>query len=204
MRIAYIVEDGLSNISEDIIETLVQTTKELKKHVANVECVEIGNPQDAYHLLWEAFYLGGDQGQGTKKILSMLGVTKPSTLMQEFLHEAEKSILSVTQFRNLFREIDLYRIKLLESLQNYDVLISPVASTVAKKHGTALQECKDMTHCMIHSLTGWPVTVLRCGTSKDGLPIGLQIAAKPWQDHVSLALTTIIESITGGWQPPNI
>jgi amidase len=52
------------------------------------------------------------------------------------------------------------------------------------------------------SLTGWPGTVVRCGTSPEGLPIGVQLVAAPWQDHLTLAVARHLESTLGGWQPP--
>lgn len=96
-------------------------------------------------------------------------------------------------------EIDQYRIQMLEALKNYDILVSPVAATVAKAHGTV--ESKDLTHCMVHSLSGWPVTVVRCGTSSNGMPISIQVAAKPWNDHLCIAFAKKLEEMFGGWQP---
>jgi amidase len=49
-----------------------------------------------------------------------------------------------------------------------------------------------------HSLTGWPAATVRCGTSSDGLPIGVQVAAHPWRDDVALALETAL----GGYSEP--
>ncbi len=204
LRIAYLIEDSVSEMTCEVIDVMEQALKELKHCVAEIECVKIDCLKNTYRLLWEQFYLGSDQGQGTKNMLSMLGVDRPSPLMQEFLKQAEKSSLSVTQFRNLFREIDLYRIEMSQALKDYDILLSPVAATTAKLHGRTHQESRDMTHCMVHSLTGWPVTVVRCGVSSQGLPIGLQIAAKPWNDHMSLALGSKIESLFGGWKPSKL
>lgn len=204
LRVGYIIEDMTSNLDEDIQKSFQQTIEHLKSYVESVEPIQIECLKDTHRLLWESFYLGGDQGQGVKNTLKMLAIESPSPLLQTFLKEAEKSLLSTTQFKSLFREIDTYKIKIAEALANFDILLSPVAATPAKKHGTTLKECKDITHCMMHSLTGWPVTVVRCGTSQEGLPIGLQIAAKPWNDSISLALGSFIESITGGWKPPFI
>lgn len=202
LRIAYVLEDGVSSLSDEIIENLEQVVKVLQKHIAKVDPIQLECLKDSYRLMWEGFYLGGDRGEGLKNILRMLGVETPSPLLQKFLLSAEKNELTVTQFRNLFREIDLYRIKMLESLADYDILLSPVAATAAKLHGTASDECQDMTFCMVHSLTGWPATVIRCGTSPSGLPMGIQIAAKSWNDHLTIALAEKMESIFGGWRPP--
>ncbi len=52
------------------------------------------------------------------------------------------------------------------------------------------------------SLTGWPCVVVRAGTSPEGLPIGVQIVARPWREDVALAVAQRIESALGGWQRP--
>lgn len=53
--------------------------------------------------------------------------------------------------------------------------------------------------------TGWPVVVVRCGTSADGkLPIGVQIVGQPWREDVCLAVASYLESRSGGWQRPPI
>jgi amidase len=54
----------------------------------------------------------------------------------------------------------------------------------------------------VHNLTGWPAVVVRCGTSSEGLPIGVQIAARPWQDATALAVAAHLEATLGGWRPP--
>jgi amidase len=46
---------------------------------------------------------------------------------------------------------------------------------------------------MTHNLTGWPAAVVRCGTSKEGLPIGVQIAANPWREDITLAIARVLE-----------
>ena len=53
-----------------------------------------------------------------------------------------------------------------------------------------------------YSLAGWPCTVVRCGTAPEGLPIGVQVVARSWHDHVALALAGHLEAELGGWQPP--
>src|SRR5690242_562393 len=37
-------------------------------------------------------------------------------------------------------------------------------------------------------ITGWPAAVVRRGTSADGVPIGVQVSARPWQDATALAV----------------
>jgi len=54
------------------------------------------------------------------------------------------------------------------------------------------------------SINGWPVVVLRVGTSEEGLPIGIQLVGKPFQEHVVLAVAGFLEREFGGFMPPAI
>ena len=44
--------------------------------------------------------------------------------------------------------------------------------------------------------------MVRAGTSPDGLPIGVQVVARPWREDVSLAVAQYLEGALGGWQRP--
>ena len=44
--------------------------------------------------------------------------------------------------------------------------------------------------------------VVRAGVSPEGLPIGVQVVARPWREDVAVAVAQAIEHVLGGWQPP--
>ncbi len=100
--------------------------------------------------------------------------------------------------------MDQFRVEMLDFLHHYDVIICPVVATCAKPHGMALKEISDLTYTMSHNLSRCPGVVVRCGTSKEGLPIGVQVIAKPWHDEIALAVAKQLEDIFGGWQPSNL
>jgi amidase len=60
----------------------------------------------------------------------------------------------------------------------------------------------DFSYTVPYSLTGWPSVVVRAGTSPEGLPIGVQITARPWREDVALTVAEYIETQLGGWQAP--
>ncbi len=49
-----------------------------------------------------------------------------------------------------------------------------------------------------------PVTQVPLGLSKDGIPIGIQIAGIHGNDHVTIAVAMELERAFGGWTPPRI
>ena len=65
------------------------------------------------------------------------------------------------------------------------------------------------SYTMTHNLTGWPVAVIRAGTTSDPhthnkhkLPIGVQLAGRPWREDVVLATARILETAFGEWPRP--
>jgi amidase len=98
-------------------------------------------------------------------------------------------------FAGLLAQVDIFRMTMLGFISRYDVVISPVVAQPAMPHGTSLDAdvLPGFSYAMTHSLTGWPVVVVRAGTSPEGLPIGVQIAARPWHEHVALAAALHIE-----------
>ena len=80
-------------------------------------------------------------------------------------------------------------------IENY----SPFAGM---KHGTTYDILDSFSYTMSYNLTGWPAAVVRAGWMTGGLPIGVQIVARPWREDVALAVAKTIESACGGFQPP--
>lgn len=78
--------------------------------------------------------------------------------------------------RSLF-EWDRFRREMWAFMAHYDLLICPVAERPAGPHGSV--GAQEFIYTLPFSLTGWPVATLRAGTSPEGLPIGIQIAARP-------------------------
>jgi amidase len=153
-------------------------------------------------LLWETVFLGGDRGVGFEQDLRDIGAHTPSEEMAEFLRQASLVELSVTEVRRRLVEIDTYRMNMLAFMDSYDVVLTPAMPTAAKSHHHGLNEIRDFSYLMAHNLTGWPAAVVRCGTSAEGLPLGVQIAARPWEDATALAMAGHLEAALGGWRPP--
>jgi len=71
-------------------------------------------------------------------------------------------------------------------------------------HGESSAPWFGDTYSDVHNLTGWPAVVVRGGTSPEGLPIGVQLIAKPWREDVALAGARVVEAASGGWQAPDL
>ncbi|WP_221390991.1 amidase [Dyadobacter sp. NIV53] len=115
-------------------------------------------------------------------------------------------VASAARFTELVENLDASRSKMLQWLESYDIVISPVMASPAKPNPDNFdpkpRDPASYGFVGIYNMTGWPSAVVRAGVSPEGLPIGVQIIGRPWQEHVVLAVASFIESQTGGWQPP--
>ncbi len=94
---------------------------------------------------------------------------------------------------------DSFKQSLLTFMQDYDVILCPVSPYIAPLH-TAVP-IVDPSYTFPYNLAGFPAAVIRAGTSNLGLPIGVQIVGRPWEEHVVLAVAAFLEKALGGWRP---
>jgi amidase len=71
-------------------------------------------------------------------------------------------------------------------------------------HGSTYDRLPSFSYTMTYNLTGWPAAVVRAGTSSQGMPIGVQLAARPWEEHVALAAAHTVERALGGYRKPSL
>jgi len=83
------------------------------------------------------------------------------------------------------------------------VLLHPPAPTVAPRHGRTVGRIWWIQPMIAFNLAGLPVTQTPLGLGKRGLPLGVQVAAGPGRDHVSIAVALELERVFGGWSAPN-
>jgi amidase len=93
---------------------------------------------------------------------------------------------------------------MLGFLRDHDAIIAPAHAFAALPHGelTSPERSPGSSYSQAYNLTGWPSVVVRAGASPEGLPIGVQVVARPWREDVALALARRVEDALGGWRPP--
>lgn len=92
-----------------------------------------------------------------------------------------------------------WRLALSRVFDRFDVLLTPTAGIVAPL--AAETEMIETTRVMTRLTYGWtlggvPVLALPCGFSSTGLPVGLQLIARPWAESTLLALGAAFQQET--------
>ena len=83
------------------------------------------------------------------------------------------------------------------------VLLHPPLANVAPRHGHTHGRLYVTQPMAVFNLAAVPVTQVPLGLGSRGLPLGVQVAAAPGRDHVSIAVAIELERVFGGWVPPN-
>ncbi len=144
----------------------------------------------------------------TAQALSRAGVTVEERQPPQFVRDGRRiteawwglESLRGQDVVELLNAWDGYRTRMLQFFEEYDAVLCPVDSHPAPPFRE--RDPKRFDYTLPFSLLGWPVVTVRAGASKAGMPIGVQLAAKPWRDDVAMALGMAVERELGGWKAP--
>ena len=194
LRIAFFTDNGIVPADEDTDAAVRSAVNELASQVMSVEECRPAGIEESYGL--EMKLIGPDGGDALRRYLSAIGSTQTHPLLDGWLAKLEPCRTGINGFAQYWASLDLFRDRMFAFLGRYHAILSPVAAQPAVRHGTSIEDqiFRGFSYTMTHNLTGWPAAVVRCGTSRDGLPIGIQIAAHPWREDVALALARSIEA----------
>lgn len=126
--------------------------------------------------------------------------------VRAFLEMGE--LLLATHYLKAQRAQSLLRQDLKEALRGADLLLTPTAVVTAPRIGEESvqvgQEIVDVVGALIRltcpfNLTGLPALTLPCGFTQAGLPIGLQIAGRPFEEATVLRVAHAYE-VSAPWR----
>ena len=200
LRVAYFSDNGGAQPCSDTCRTIDRAVGALRE--AGVSVIE--DPPHGFedgHVIEEAI-IHADGGATVRRLLREAGTTETHPLIRRLEGTDESSALSDPELAALLTRRDMFRSRLLSFLEDYDALLSPTWATPALPHGTVDRGWPHTSFTHHYNLSGLPAAVVRAGTSSGGLPIGIQVAAGPWKEDVTLHVAGLIEEALGGWQPP--
>lgn len=122
----------------------------------------------------------------------------PPTTLSEF----REAIYQREQFTRIWEQFFV----------QWDVLLCPATPTAATRHDEpeliidGQKVPADESHSIsgsISPLTGLPSVVMPVGLDSQGLPIGIQLIGRRWEDERLLAIASSVAEITGGFHRPS-
>jgi amidase len=205
LRVAYYTDNGIVPCDPEVIATVMKAVDVLRD--AGVQSIEEAAPPE----LGNAHLIHGKLSAGSgvdaaRAGLKALGTEQISDYMEYVLKlSASRPPLSLSEFLQLTVEWDICKENMMRFMDNYDLIICPTTSIAAMPHRSTIEDHNiflSYTYSAIFNVTGWPAASVRCGTSAEGLPIGVQTAALPWREDIVLAAAQLLELALGGYQRP--
>jgi Asp-tRNA(Asn)/Glu-tRNA(Gln) amidotransferase A subunit family amidase len=139
-----------------------------------------------------------------------------SPIFNEFLSIAAAAPpFSAAELLDAWAEFDVLRARTLAEMSEHPVLLCPVSSVPAFRHGErswdidgqTVEYLDAMRHSQWFNVLAAPAAVVPVGrTNQDGgsgLPIGVQIVARPFQDETALGIAGVVDAAFG-YRPPSI
>jgi amidase len=199
LRAAFFVDNGDVPATPETAAVVKEAAKKIADLGAVITEARPERINEAYELYMGILWAGG---AWARRLLQKTGTQK--TLLEQRLSQFKA--ISIADYTALLERWDQYKSQMLKFWQNYDVLICPVNAHPAIPHGTTYEgrNLAAYGYTMAFNLTGWPSVVVRCGTSSEGLPIGVQVVAPPWREDLSLAVAQHLQTSFKGWRRAQI
>ncbi len=205
--IGYFEDDGFTPVTAETRAAVQRAAQTLVEQGFSVEPFRPEGLEEALRL-WHVLFIDG---------VSML-------LRQSYkdrdpdMHSIVREVLSLSEkdppmtaqrlLETLFGR-DVVRTRFLEQMERYPVFLCPVSAGPAFRHGErswiidgkTLDYPTPFAYSQVFNLLGNPAAVVPVGVSSEGLPIGVQIVGRPWDEERVLAIAACVER-AGGWKEP--
>ncbi len=208
LPIGYFEDDGLTPVTPETRKAVQEAAEALRKQGFDVRPFRPNGLEQA-RKLWELFFVRC--GAMFEEPLVRGRETKLSTVFQDFLARAHATPpLTAEELLNAWAESDIIRHKLLAQMQEFPLLLCPVCAVPAFRHverswtidGQQVEYLDAMRYSQWFNLLAAPAAVVPVGHSPEGLPIGVQVVGRPWEDEIVLKVASVIDHEFGYVSPP--
>jgi Asp-tRNA(Asn)/Glu-tRNA(Gln) amidotransferase A subunit family amidase len=208
INIGFFEDDGRTPVTQETRKAVERAASLLSSCGFELDSFRPDGLEEARERWWEFFGVAG--GMILEPMLQE-HESELSPIMEEFrsfIHAepapSGKSLLDAWLGRDAIRE------KILRQMRKHPVLLCPTAAIPAFRHGERewqiegrkVEYLDAWSYCAWFNLLGFPAVVVPMGASDDGLPIGIQIVGRPWEEEVVLAVAEELERERGRWQRP--
>lgn len=206
-RIGYFEDDGHSPVTAETRAAVQQAARALLDQGFAVDSFRPDGLEEALRL-WHVLFI-----DGVSMLLRQAYKDRESemySIVREIIGYSEKDppVTAQRLLDTLFGR-DVLRARFLEQMDRYPILLCPVSASPAFRHGErawtikgkSIEYLRSFSYSQVFNLLGNPAAVVPVGVSPEGLPIGVQIVGRPWEEERVLAVAACIER-AGGWKGP--
>jgi Asp-tRNA(Asn)/Glu-tRNA(Gln) amidotransferase A subunit family amidase len=208
LRVGYFEDDGRTPVTAET-RTAVRTAAEaLRSAGFEVEPFQPEGLEEARQLWWKYFVVAG--GMLLRPMFNGRE-SDLSPILKQFLEwAAVQPAHTGRSLLDAWIRRDAVRAQFFAQMQRYPILLCPAAAIPAFRHGERSWQIDGKTvdyldawsYTEFFNLLGNPAAVVPVGHSFEGLPIGVQIVGRPWEEEQVLSVATALEKRCGAWRIP--
>jgi Asp-tRNA(Asn)/Glu-tRNA(Gln) amidotransferase A subunit family amidase len=210
ITIGFFEDDGRTPVTAET-RAAVRKAAELLEHAGfRVVPFRPDGLEEARNLWWKFFGIAGGMLlgpmiKGQESQLSPILREFQSWVAAEPPHSGHTLLYSWVQRDEL-------RAQFLAQMQVIPILLCPVAAVPAFRHGERVWTIEGKTvkyldawsYCEWFNLLALPAAVVPLSKSPEGLPIGVQMVGRPWEEEVVLSVAAALETERGEWKMPKL
>ncbi|MEY4949060.1 MAG: Family ership [Pseudomonadota bacterium] len=215
MRVVTVPDDGVRSPTRDLQEAQARAAAELARAGAIVTEARVKDLRYAFDI-WSAM-LSAAGGPSFREMLADGGPSRPGVHLLRWLsvgspHTLPALVLALVEplpkltpgrtRRMLERGRELRAA--LDELVGDGVMLYPPYPEPAPRHARPLMSPFNWVYTAILNVMELPVTQVPMGLNAEGLPLGVQVAARAGADHRTIAVARLLEERVGGWVPPRL
>ena len=210
LRVAYFEDDGVTPVTSETAAAVQAAAEALRGQGFQVEAWRPLNLDRVWQLWWNLF------GRAVQMAFAATVEGREAELSPMYHAWRERVGLEPSldgrEWLNTLMGRDALRERLLRQMETFPILLCPACAIPAFHHGERewmvqgrkVEYLKAMSYSQWFNLLGNPAAVVPVGRSPEGLPIGVQIVGRPWEDEAVLAVAAKIEAATGGFRRPRL
>jgi aspartyl-tRNA(Asn)/glutamyl-tRNA(Gln) amidotransferase subunit A len=169
------------------------SSAEASSNLARFDGVQYGYRADEFEDLRDLYVKTRSQGFGKEvKRRILLGTYALSSGYYDAYYKKAQ------QVRGLIRK------EFSDLFKTYDLILSPVAPTTAWKLGEKSKDPLEMYMEDIYTvpinIAGVPAISVPCGKDSSGMPVGMQLIGKPFDEKTLIRAAYTFEQSVGGWR----
>jgi Asp-tRNA(Asn)/Glu-tRNA(Gln) amidotransferase A subunit family amidase len=212
-RVAWYTEDGTIPVADEIKKTVASAALALAD--AGLETFEALPPSlSKAPQLWMDLF---SRSANSEIALLYRGrEDEAGPLVSRLLHsqneepsEFEDRIDTAEKLAHAVVERERLREDLLRWMKATPLILAPVGATAAFEHGRQRVDIvgayvsvfRAFSYAQAFNVLGFPSVTVPAGKTSSGLPIGVQVIGRPFEEFRVLAAASIIEEALGGWTP---
>ena len=203
LRIGYFEDDARTPVTAETRAAIHAAAKALRDAGFQVDPFRPEGLEEA-RVLWKKFFVtcGG-------MLLQPMFHQRESDLspiLKQFLEwSAAEPPLTADSLLEAWIRRDALRADVLAQMRNYPILLCPAAAIPAFRHGErewqidgkTVQYLDAWSYTEWFNLLGNPAAVVPIARSVEGLPIGVQIVGRPWEEEQVLSVAAALERARG-------